>query len=183
MVYVFLADGFEEVEAVAPIDVLRRGGVDVITVGVGQKCVTGTHGISVNCDITIDNASFCGLQGIILPGGMPGTVNLEKCDKVQEFIDYCIKENLIIGAICAAPSILGHKGLLRGKKAVCFNGFEKELAGADVLELPCVTDGNIVTAWGAGAGIDFGFEYLTAITGDKDFSDKLCKSMRYVRGI
>ena len=183
MVYVFLADGFEEIEAIAPIDILRRGGIEVKTVGVSDNIVTGTHGIQLSCDITLENATFDNLQGIILPGGMPGTLNLENNLMVQEFIDYCVLNNLIIGAICAAPSILGHKGLLKGKKAVCFNGFEKDLIGADVLNKPCVTDGNIVTAWGAGAGIDFGFEYLTAITGDKDFSNKLCKSMRYSKGV
>ena len=115
MVYVFLAKGFEELEALAPVDVLRRAGVQVKTVGVTGKRVSGSHGISVNCDITIDEAVFDELDGIILPGGLPGTTNLEADETVNKFIDFAADNGKVIGAICAAPMILGHKGLLRGK--------------------------------------------------------------------
>lgn len=179
MVYVFLAKGFEELEALAPVDILRRAGVIVKTVGVTGKRVSGSHGISVNCDITINDATFDELDGIILPGGMPGTTNLEKDETVNKFIDYAAEQGKIIGAICAAPSILGHKGLLHGKNAVCFTGFEKELTGARVLDRPAVRDGNIVTGWGAGGAVDFALLYLEAISDNEELAKKIARNMRY----
>lgn len=179
MVYVFLAKGFEELEALAPVDVLRRAGVAVKIVGVTGKQVRGSHGISVTCDMTVSEAVFDELEGIILPGGMPGTTNLEANETVQRFIDYAAQNGKIIGAICAAPMILGHKGLLRGKNAVCFTGFEKELAGARVLDRPAVRDGNIVTGWGAGGAIDFALLYLEAITESEEIAKKMARNMRY----
>lgn len=179
MVYVFLAKGFEELEALAPVDVLRRGGISVKTVGVTGKSVRGSHGISVNCDITINEAVYEDLEGIILPGGMPGTINLEENETVNKFIDYACDNNCLIGAICAAPMILGHKGLLRGKNAVCYTGFEKELTGAHVLDRPAVRDGNIITGWGAGGAMDFALLYLEAISENEEIAKKTARSMRY----
>ena len=161
MYYVFLAEGFEEVEALAPIDIMRRADIEVYTVGVGHKTVTGSHGIPVVADVIdceIGPDSDC--EGIILPGGMPGTLNLEKADTVQKFIDYCAENGKLLAAICAAPSVLGHKGLLNGKKAVCFPGFEEQLQGAEVCSDAVVRDGNIITACGAGAAMKFGFEIV-----------------------
>lgn len=179
MIYVFLADGFEELEALAPVDILRRGGLNVKTVGVGGRTVCGAHKIPVVCDITEQDAVTDGLDGIILPGGMPGTLNLEKSGCVQSFIDFAAENGLYIGAICAAPSILGHKGLLNGKKATCFPGFEKDLDGAEFSDTSVVTDGKITTAYGAGAAFDFGFRLLSELTGDKAKSEELRKSMKY----
>lgn len=179
MTYVFLADGFEELEAFAPVDILRRGGCDVVTVGVTGKTVNGSHGIKVECDKEISEITLSdSIDAIVLPGGMPGTLNLEKNQFVQKAIDYCFSENKIIGAICAAPSILGHKGLLTGKSATCFNGFEKDLVGAKVISNPTVKDGNIITAFGAGAAFQFGFLLLSAIK-DTCTSEKIKKSMRF----
>ena len=180
MVYVFLAEGFEEIEALTPVDVLRRGGVEVKTVGVQGREVTGSHGITVKADIFIDECTFENLQAVILPGGMPGTINLEKSYKVINFIDFAAEKGIIIGAICAAPSILGRKGLLASKKATCFNGFEKELKSAIVVNEPSVRDGNIITSWGAGGAFDFAFELLAAITDDSEKASELRKSMRCV---
>ena len=179
MNYVFLTDGFEELEALAPVDILRRGGCEVKTVGVGGKTVCGAHKIPVVCDIAEEEAATNGLEGIILPGGMPGTLNLEKSECVCRFIDFAAENGLCIGAICAAPSILGHKGLLKDKKATCFPGFEKELYGAELSDAPVVTDGKITTACGAGAAFDFGFRLLSELTGDKAGADALKKSMKY----
>ncbi len=162
MVYVFLADGFEEVEALTPVDYLRRAGIEVVTVGVGSREIKGAHGITVVCDKeqeSIDSDSS--LEGIVLPGGMPGTLNLENSSVVQGFIDYCADHGLMIAAICAAPSILGHKNLLEAKKAVCFPGFEKDLCGAQIVDAFSVTDGNIITAKGAGAASEFAFDIIT----------------------
>ena len=125
MIYIFLAEGFEECEALAPIDILRRAGLDVKTVGIGSKIVTGSHNIPIVCDLEETELSTENLEAVILPGGMPGTLNLENSPTVQKFLEFAAKNQLIIAAICAAPSILGHKGLLKGKKATCFTGFEK----------------------------------------------------------
>ena len=178
MVYVFLAKGFEELEALAPVDILRRAGIMVKTVGVTGKRVSGSHGISVNCDITINDAVFDQLDGIVLPGGLPGTTNLEENETVHKFIDYAWDNNKIIGAICAAPMILGHKGLLHGKNATCYKGFEKELSGARIIDRPAVRDGNIVTGWGAGGALDFALLYLEAISDNEELAKKIARDMR-----
>ncbi len=157
MIYIFLANGFEEMEALAPTDILRRAKLQVKTVGVTGELVSSSHGVTVKPDITIDEISLDDkLEMIVLPGGMPGTLNLEASDKVQQAIDYCASNDRFIAAICAAPSILGHKGLLKGKNAICFPGFERDLEGANVVDELAVRDGKIITGKGAGASIEFG---------------------------
>lgn len=178
MIYVFLAEGFEECEALAPVDILRRAGLEVKTVGVGNKEITGAHDITVVCDIADTEAVADNLTAVILPGGMPGTLNLEKSDIVQKFIDLAAERSLLIGAICAAPSILGHKGLLKNKKATCFTGFEKDLEGALVVNSPVVWDDNFITAYGAGAAMEFGFTLVAALLGEEK-SETLKEQMRY----
>lgn len=180
MVYLFLADGFEECEALVPLDILRRADIEVKTVGVEKLTVTGAHGISVNCDISEDDCVFENLKAVILPGGMPGTINLEKSETVQKFVDFANSNNLCLAAICAAPSILGHKGILKGKKATCFTGFENDLSGAVVTNEPVVKDGNIITAFGAGAAFPFGFTILAALK-DKTDAEQMQKQMRYIK--
>lgn len=178
MVYFFLANGFEEVEALAPADVLRRAGISVQLVGVGSKAVAGAHGISVECDITDSDISLnSNLEGIFLPGGMPGTLNLEKSETVNSAIDYCIQNNLLIAAICAAPSILGHKGLLTGKNAVCFPGFEQELEGAVLSDKFICVDGNILTAKGMGSAVEFGIR-IAAYLKDSGTAGKIRSSLQ-----
>ena len=179
MIYTFLADGFEECEALAPIDILRRSGFKVLTVGVGGKTVVGAHNIPVICDIESKDALFENLEAIILPGGMPGTLNLENDQTVQKAIDYAMDNDILIGAICAAPSILGHKNILKGKNATCFDGFEKDLFGASVQNTAVVTDGNIVTAKGAGVAFQFGFELLACLTDEKT-ADILKSKMKFI---
>lgn len=166
MIYFFLADGFEEVEALAPADVLRRAGVDVRLVGIGGNVIAGSHGISVVCDLEDGDVSLSSdLEGIFLPGGMPGTLNLEKSETVNKAIDYCAQNGLLIAAICAAPSVLGRKGLLVGKSAVCFPGFEKELKGAVLSDKYICEDGNIMTAKGMGSAVEFGARIAARLAG------------------
>lgn len=176
MIYVFLAEGFEETEAITPIDMLRRCGKEVITVGVTGKIVSGSHKIPVTCDITIDEVKTEGIEMIVLPGGMPGTKNLGADKRLAEIITYCNEKNIFIGAICAAPSVLGAMGLLNGKKAVCYPGFENALTGAEVLDVPAVRDGNIITARGAGAALEFSYELIYALI-DKNTADKLAENI------
>lgn len=165
MIYVFLANGFEEIEALAVVDVLRRAELDVLTVGVGEDFVIGSHQIPVACDISektlvLDEK----VEAIVLPGGMPGTLNLEKSPVVQKAIDWAIENDKLVCAICAAPSILGHKGLLEGKNATCFPGFEEELFGANISKEFVVKDGNIITAKGMGSAIEFGLQIAQILT-------------------
>lgn len=165
MIYVFLADGFEEIEALTPVDMLRRCEQEVITVGVGRNAIRGSHGIVVGTDIT-DEELVLGddTEMIILPGGMPGTLNLEANPNVQKAIDFCIENNRYVAAICAAPSILGHKGLLKGKKATCYTGFESQLEGAEVSSDSVCADGNIITSRGAGTAMDFALKLAEVLT-------------------
>ncbi|HEX2938432.1 MAG TPA: DJ-1 family glyoxalase III [Ruminiclostridium sp.] len=156
MVYVFLAEGFEETEAIVPIDMLRRSLADVKTVGVGGKNIKGAHDITVTADIE-ENDINDSAEMIVLPGG-PGHKNLEKSKAVQKAIDRAVKSGALIGAICASPSILGHMGLLKGKKAVCYPGYENELFGAEAARSQVCEDGNIITANGPGASFAFGLK-------------------------
>lgn len=165
MVYIFLANGFEELEAVAPIDIIRRAELPLKIVGVGGKVITGSHGINVIADISEEEVNLSEAELIILPGGMPGTLNIEKSAKVQEAIDHCVKNSIPIGAICAAPSILGHKSLLSDKEAIAFPGFETQLFGAKISEKYVVTDGIFTTARGAGVAVDFGLELVSRLKG------------------
>lgn len=165
MIYVFLAHGFEEIEALAVVDVLRRAELDVLTVGVGEDFVIGSHQIPVAADINEKNLVLDErVEAIVLPGGMPGTLNLEKSPVVQKAIDWAVENDKLICAICAAPSILGHKGLLKEKKATCFPGFEEELFGAEVSRDFVVKDGNFITAKGMGSAIEFGLQIAEILT-------------------
>ena len=166
MVYVFLADGFEIIEALAPVDMLQRAKIDVKTVGVTGKTVRSSGGIEVNADLTIGELSYDNLDMIILPGGMPGTLNLEADETVNNFIDYCAENNIYIAAICAAPSILAHKGLLDGKKATCYPSFATELDKADYTAGAVETDGKIITSRGAGVCVNFGLECVRVLCSD-----------------
>lgn len=132
MIQVFLAPGFEEIEALTTVDILRRAGLETVTVAVGtpDRTVEGAHGITVTADIKEDEAEGASAQALVLPGGMPGTRNLEKSAAVGRCIEQAAKTGAYLCAICAAPSILGHKGFLNGRQAVCFPGFEQELEGA-----------------------------------------------------
>ena len=168
MIYVFLADGFEEIEALAPVDFLRRAGINTVTVGVTGNMVCGAHNIKVEADIPLTAVVLSDeVEGIILPGGMPGADNLNNCADVQKAIDFCAQKGKMISAICAAPFILGDKGLLNNKKATCFPGFEEHLKGADIIGEGVVKDGNLITAKGAGVAWEFGAEIAAAIVGEE----------------
>ena len=160
MIPVFLANGFEEIEALATVDILRRAGVEVVTVGVGGKVPVGAHGIAVCADITESELNMSDIQGVVLPGGMPGTTNLEASVVVQQVVRYAVDNGLLTAAICAAPSILGHGGYLNSKKATCYPGFEQELTDAIIVNDGVVVDGNIITASGAGVAVDFALELV-----------------------
>lgn len=178
MVYCFLADGFEELEAIAPIDILRRAGIEVVTVGVTGETVTGRHGIKVIPDCGIDSLLLDdSLEAVILPGGLPGAVNLENNSKVQQAIDFSVQKEKLVCAICAAPQILGHKGILKGRQAIAYPGFESELTGAVISEKFVVCDGNFITAKGAGVAVDFGLEIVATLK-DRQTADSIKASIQ-----
>ena len=177
MVYLFLADGFEEIEALTPIDMLRRAKIDVTSVSINEtRKVIGAHNIEVFADKTISEVNIENIDAVILPGGLPGADNLRLNEKVQAFIDAAAKDSKLICAICAAPRILGEKGLLVGKKAICYPGFEQYLTGAEIAECGCVRDGNIITAKAMGKSIDFAHAIIEALT-DKQTADKIKNSL------
>ncbi len=179
MVYLFLANGFEECEALAPLDILRRGGIDVATVGVGDKFITGAHNITVKADILDKDIVLNNdLDAVILPGGMPGTTNLENSEIVKNAITFANSNNKIVCAICAAPKILGNMELLKDKNATCFPGFENELKGAVLSPDYVVQDGNIITARGAGVAFEFGFQILSVLK-DPDTAKALKTQMQF----
>ena len=167
MIYLFLANGFEEVEALAPLDILRRAGLEVTTVGIGGDVIRGAHGITVHADIPdglyTDNAPGM----IILPGGMPGAKNLDESRVVDAALKAAVRCDAYLAAICAAPMVLGHRGLLQGKRATCYPGFEQELSGAVVERTGVVTDGKTVTAAGMGVAVDFGLALVALLKGQE----------------
>lgn len=165
MIYVFLAEGFEEIEALTPVDILRRAELEVKTVGVGGKTVTGSHGITVTADIEEKDITTDDMDMMILPGGMPGTLNLEKSPIVTACAEYCARNSIYLAAICAAPSILGHMGILNGREAICFPGFEGELKGAVLSNKPVCVDGTVITAKGMGVATQFGLKLAELMAG------------------
>ena len=171
MIYMFLANGFEEIEALMPLDLMRRAGLEVKTVGVGSLDTTGSHGITVKADMLDSDFSDNSPKCVILPGGMPGTKNLDASAVVHKALDSALENNSLICAICAAPMILGKRGILRGKKATCFPGFEEYLEGATVGGR-AVRDGQVITGVGMGAALEFGIEIVAALKGREE-ADKL----------
>ena len=176
--YMLLATGFEETEAIAPLDVLRRAGIDVLTVGIGSDEIESSHGVTIKADLDVDDVMIEDADLLILPGGMPGTVNLESSDRVKNAVMSVAARGAYVCAICAAPRILGTLGLLDGKRAVCYPGNEKYLTGAILSDKTCVRDGNIITAKGAGASLEFGYAIVEAVCGEER-ADSLKKAMIY----
>lgn len=169
MIYLFLADGFEEIEALTVLDLLRRAEISVQSVSVKpEKQVMGAHKIQVTADLLLDDVNYEGLIGIVLPGGMPGTTNLSKCKPLSELLIKAHEDQKWIGAICAAPTILGDLGILEGRKAVCYPGFESKLRGATVADDAAVRDGHIITSKAAGTAVDFSLKLIKHLKSKED---------------
>jgi len=176
-VYVFLADGFEEIEAIAAIDIFRRADIEVTTISVmEEKLVCGAHKIMVLADRMFHEADFSDNDLLYLPGGMPGTKNLDDHKGLRNLILKQSQENKKIAAICAAPSILGKLGLLNGKEAICFPGFEDQLEGAIISNEKMVQSGIYSTAKGAGVAIGFALKLVEELKG-KSSADRISASI------
>ena len=174
---VFFATGFEEIEALTVVDLLRRQKIETDMISVtGDKTVTGSHGIRVVTDRLLSELDFETADMIVLPGGLAGTNNLEACEELMQQVDAFAKAEKPVCAICAAPSILGHRGILKGKRAIAYPGFESHLEGAEIVSAPVVTDGNLITGRGMGCAIDFGLaivEYLKGKEAGRELAEKI----------
>ena len=178
MFYIFLADGFEEIEALCPYDLLLRAGIPTKTVSINDTTlVTGTHGIKVYADITLGEMGD-DILGVMLPGGLPGADNLNACEMVQEYLAKANAGGKLISAICAAPYVLGQAGYLNGKCATCFPGFEDKLTGAVYCGDKVVCDGNVITAKGMGAAFEFGIEIIKYYKGE-DFAKEIAAKTQH----
>lgn len=179
-VIIFLADGTEEVEALTPLDYLRRAGADVTLAGISGVYQRTSHGIEIKTDAKVsdidENTPF---DMVVIPGGMPGTNNIEENPRAMAIIKKAAMDGKFIGAICAAPKIIGALGLLSGKKATCYPGFEKYLLGATAVNEKAVRDENFITATGAGAANEFAFELIAALYG-KEEAEKTARSVRFL---
>lgn len=178
-VYEFLATGFEEVEALIPLDIMRRAGVDFKTVSVtGEKVVESAHGVKIEADLLIEEADFSDADLLMLPGGLPGATNLNEHAGVKKAL---VEQNIrgkMIGSICAAPMVLGGLGMLEGKRATCYPGFEEYLEGAEYTHELCTVDGNITTGEGPAATFPYAYKLLEALT-DKKTADGIAGGMMY----
>ncbi len=177
MYYLFLANGFEITEAMAPLDVMRRAGLEVKTVGITGEMIQSSNGVSIKPDIDISDITYDNIDGAILPGGMPGTLNLKASNAVVECVKKCYNDGKLVASICAAPSIFGEMGLLRDRRATCFPGFEKALDGAVHTGAHVETDGNVITSKGAGCALEFGYAIVSYAV-SKEAADKVLSDMQ-----
>lgn len=175
--FVFLATGFEEMEAIGTIDILRRGGVELTTVSVtGDRTVFGVHNIPVTADQLFDEADYTTADALVLPGGGPGSHMLNGHDQLKKLLVAHYQQSKLVAAICAAPLVFGGLGLLEGKKAICYPGVEPMLTGAIITDHPAVKDGNIITGKGPGLVFDFGLLVLETLQG-KETADQVAKDL------
>jgi 4-methyl-5(b-hydroxyethyl)-thiazole monophosphate biosynthesis len=176
---VFFGTGYEEIEALTVVDLLRRANIETVCVAIdNERKVTGSHNITVAMDTGIDSIDFDSFDILVCPGGMPGTKNLEACKKLIDNLKKFDEEGKLIAAICAAPSIFGHMGLLTGRDACIYPGMEAELIGANVVYDKVTKAGNIITSRGMGTAIPFGLEIVASLI-DKETADKLGKTVVY----
>ncbi len=181
-VFAFVAPGLEEVECLAVVDVLRRCGVNVTMISITQeRTVTGSHNISIVTDCVISEADWSAADCLFLPGGLPGTTNLSECQLLCEKLKEFAACGKYVSAICAAPSVLGQLGILNGKKATCYPGWEHTLIGASCQRDGVVTDGNVITARGLGYALDLGLE-LGALFAGREVSDAVKQGIQYENG-
>lgn len=179
-VYQFMADGFEDIEALIPLDIMRRGGTDFRTVSITDSNeVTSAHGVTIKTDMTFSEACLDDVDLLMLPGGMPGAENLNNHEGVKNALMRHAEKGKLIAAICAAPMVLGGLGLLKGRRATCYPGFEQYLEGAEYTAELYSVDGNIVTGEGPAAALPYAYTLLSMLA-DKDTADGIAAGMRYV---
>ncbi len=167
MIYVFLATGFEDIEALAPVDIMRRAGLQVQTVSItGEDIVMSAHDVGIMADLLLQDVDFSSAEMLVLPGGLPGSTNLDACKPLTDAIKRHFEAGGAIAAICAAPLVFGHLGLLQGRRATCYPGVERELKGATYTAAIVERDGNIITGKGPAAAFEFGYTIVNYFLGD-----------------
>lgn len=176
MVYMLLGTGFEETEAIAPLDLLRRAGVEIQTVGLNGKVIYGSHGIGVEADIEIRQLDLTALEMIILPGGLGGVASIRACDAAMEAVRFAWENGKYTAAICAGPTVLADLGIVDGKNATCYPGCEENMGSANMVEAAAVTDGKLITGTSAGCAIPFGLALIAALKGQEE-SDRIAKQI------
>jgi 4-methyl-5(b-hydroxyethyl)-thiazole monophosphate biosynthesis len=180
-VYIFLANGYEEIEGLTVVDMLRRAGIEMVMVSVtGDIFVTGSHNITTKADLLFEGADFSDADMLVLPGGMPGTNNLEAHEGLDRLLKDFAGKGKKLSAICAAPTVLGSKGLLKGKKATCYPGHEEKLTGAHIKNAAVVEDGTIITSKGMGTSIDFSLAIIKSLIGEAK-AKGIAKAIQYSR--
>ena len=165
MIYMLLGTGFEETEAVAPLDLLRRAGISVATVGINGKIIKGSHGIGIEADLELSQMDLTALEGIILPGGLGGVASIKACPAALEAVRFAWENGKLVAAICAGPTILAQLGITDGKQATCYPGCEEQMGSAIMVPAAAVTDGNLVTGTSAGCAVPFGLALIEALKG------------------
>lgn len=177
MVYMLLGTGFEETEAVAPLDLLRRAGIDVLTVGINGKTVYGSHKIGIEADITLDQMDLTQLEMIVLPGGLGGVASVSACPEALDALRFAWENGKYVAAICAGPTVLAKLGITAGKNATCFPGCESQMENTNMLpEKAAVRDGKLITGTSAGCAIPFGLELIAALKG-QEAADTIAKQI------
>ena len=166
MVYMLLGTGFEETEAVAPLDLLRRAGIETLTVGLNGKTIYGGHNIGIEADITIDRLDLTNMDMIVLPGGLGGVASIRGCQAAMDAIRFAYENDLFVAAICAGPTVLADLGITDGKNAVCYPGCETQMGTAKIENTAAIRDGKVITGTSAGCATAFGLELIRALKGD-----------------
>lgn len=178
---IFFAEGYEEIEALTVVDLVRRANIDITMISVdNQPEVTGSHGITVKMDAALQDTDFSGLDMLVLPGGLKGTQGLEACEELMKQLDAFYEAGKYVAAICAAPSIFGHRGYLKGRKATSYPSFESHLEGAEVTHQAAEVDGHVITGRGMGCSIPFGLKIVEQFAG-KEAADSLADKIVYDR--
>lgn len=176
MVYMFLGTGFEETEAIAPLDLLRRAGVAVTTVGLNGKIIYGGHGIGVVADIEIGELNLSDLEMVILPGGLGGVASIRSCQAAMDAVRYAWENGKYTAAICAGPTVLADLGIVNNKNATCYPGCEGQMGSANMIEAAAVTDGKLITGASAGCAVSFGLALIAALKGQEE-ADRIAKQI------
>lgn len=176
MVYMLLGTGFEETEAIAPLDLLRRAGVEVRTVGLNGKVIYGSHGIGVEADMEIDEMDLSDLEMVILPGGLRGIASIRACDAAMEAVRFAWENGKYTAAICAGPTVLADLGIVDGRNATCYPGCEDKMGHASMVKAAAVTDGKLITGTSAGCAVPFGLALIAALKGQEE-ADRIAKQI------
>ena len=176
MVYVLLGTGFEEIEALTPVDLLRRAGVEVRTVGLNGKIVYGGHAIGVEADMTIEQLDVSDAEMIVLPGGLGGVASIRGCQAAMEAVRFAYENDKYTAAICAGPTVLADLGIPNEKNATCYPGCESQMGSANMVEAAAVTDGKLITGTSAGCAVSFGLALIAALKGQEE-ADRIEKQI------